>query len=217
MNNAEGPDEIVFKFGPYQLMPRRRLLLKDGAPLSLGGRAMDLLHALVEQAGAVLSREELEARVWPRSVVEETSLRVHISLLRRSLQDGCGGARYITNVPGRGYCFVAEVARTAVPVPPSGPNEVADPPAGRALALGGAEPVRLDRVQRGLGGVPVCLLGVCAAGAGSGVELPAAVQELLDGGGLGADAADALSRLLGKHGFLLVLGRPEQAYRLAPS
>jgi predicted ATPase/DNA-binding winged helix-turn-helix (wHTH) protein len=114
---AEGSDgdlELAFGFGPFQLLPRRKLLRSGGAPVRLGARAIDLLIALVERAGEVLSREELEARVWPRVVVEETSLRVHMSALRRTLKDGVAGARYITNVPGRGYGFVAPVTRVAV-------------------------------------------------------------------------------------------------------
>jgi predicted ATPase/DNA-binding winged helix-turn-helix (wHTH) protein len=96
-------------FGPFCLLRNRKELLEDERTVRLGGRAMDLLIALVERAGEVVSREELEACAWPRTVVEETSLRVHVSALRRALGEGQGGARYIINVPGRGYCFVAAV------------------------------------------------------------------------------------------------------------
>jgi len=96
-------------FGPFVLDRSRKQLLESGKPLRLGGRAFDLLEALAERSGEVLSRQELEARVWPRTIVEETSLRVHISALRKILGDGVGGARYIANVPGRGYSFVVPV------------------------------------------------------------------------------------------------------------
>jgi predicted ATPase/DNA-binding winged helix-turn-helix (wHTH) protein len=102
-------------FGPFKLLRSERLLLQDGLPVRLGGRALDLLVALVERAGEVVSRQELEACVWPRTIVEETSLRAHISALRKALGDGQGGARYIVNQPGRGYCFVAPVARLTEP------------------------------------------------------------------------------------------------------
>lgn len=107
----------AYAFGPFVLnRAQKQLLLKD-EPVRLGSRAFDLLDALVARAGVVVSRAELEACVWPRSVVEETSLRVHMSALRRALGDGVDGARYIANVPGRGYSFVAEVkALTAPPV-----------------------------------------------------------------------------------------------------
>src|ERR1700712_4750176 len=97
-------------FGPFVLDRSRKQLLENGQPLRLGGRAFDLLAALTERSGEVLGRQELEARVWPHPIVEETSLRVHISALRKILGDGVGGARYIANAPGRGHSFVVPVA-----------------------------------------------------------------------------------------------------------
>src|SRR4051812_27562703 len=70
-------------FGPFVLDRSRKQLLENDRPLRLGGRAFDLLAALTERSGDVISRQELEARVWPRTIVEETSLRVHISALRK--------------------------------------------------------------------------------------------------------------------------------------
>ena len=96
-------------FGPFILDRSRKQLLENDRPLRLGGRAFDLLAALTERAGEVLSRPDLEAQVRPHTIVEETSLRVHISALRKILGDGIGGARYIANVPGRGYSFVVPV------------------------------------------------------------------------------------------------------------
>ncbi|WP_280152075.1 winged helix-turn-helix domain-containing protein [Piscinibacter sp. XHJ-5] len=110
-NEADDLADQAVTFGPFRLLPRRKLLLEGEQPVRLGGRALDLLIALVERAGEVMSRDELEARVWPNTFVQETSLRVHVSTLRKALGDGHGSARFITNVPGRGYCFVAPVAR----------------------------------------------------------------------------------------------------------
>ena len=64
---------------------------------------------LVERAGQVVGKDELIAQVWPSAVVEEATLRVHIAALRRHLHDGRAGQRYIVNVTGRGYSFVAPV------------------------------------------------------------------------------------------------------------
>lgn len=102
--------EADLRFGSFLLSPRRKVLLEGDRPVRLGSRAYDLLVALVERAGQVVSRRELEALVWPDTVVEETSLRVHVSALRKVLGDGHDEARFITNVPGRGYCFVSPVA-----------------------------------------------------------------------------------------------------------
>jgi DNA-binding winged helix-turn-helix (wHTH) protein len=96
-------------FGSFVLCPRSKLLLEDHQPVKLGSRSMDLLIALVERAGRVVGRTELEACVWPRAVVEATSLRVHASRLRKALRDGQGERRYIVNIPGQGYLFAAAV------------------------------------------------------------------------------------------------------------
>jgi DNA-binding winged helix-turn-helix (wHTH) protein len=101
-----------FKFGPFKLSVAERLLKRHEEVVSIGGRAFDLLSVLVERAGEVISHKELIARAWPDVTVEEANLRVHISALRKVLGDGLNGARYISNVAGRGYCFVAAVART---------------------------------------------------------------------------------------------------------
>lgn len=94
-------------FGPFRLVPARRLLLEDGQVRRLGSRAFDLLVALCQRAGEVVSNQDLLAAAWPNRVVEEGSLRVHIAALRKVLGDGQDGHRYISNVPLRGYCFVA--------------------------------------------------------------------------------------------------------------
>jgi predicted ATPase/DNA-binding winged helix-turn-helix (wHTH) protein len=103
----------VASFGPFRLFMVERLLEKAGEPLELGNRALDILMALVERAGEVVTRKELISRAWPDVIVEEANLRVHISGLRKALGDGLDGARYVTNVIGRGYCFVAPVTRSA--------------------------------------------------------------------------------------------------------
>jgi predicted ATPase/DNA-binding winged helix-turn-helix (wHTH) protein len=103
----------VISFGPFRIFATARLLEKDGVPLNLGSRALDLLIALVQRAPEVVSKRDLISRVWPNLVVDEGSLRFHIACLRKVLGDGQSGARYVTNVAGRGYCFVAPVWRPA--------------------------------------------------------------------------------------------------------
>ena len=123
----------MISFGPFQLFASGRRLLRDEAPLQIGSRSLDILIALVERAGEVVAKKELVARVWPNVVVEESSLRTHIGGLRKALGCGSDGARYIANVPGRGYCFVAPITRAPAPNP-----RAADPlPAERPLRLPG--------------------------------------------------------------------------------
>jgi DNA-binding winged helix-turn-helix (wHTH) protein len=93
-------DEEVFAFGSFRLIPAQRLLFEDGKPVGLGSRALDTLIALVERAGETISKDELIARIWPDTVVDEGALRVQIAALRKALSDGWAGRRYIANNPG---------------------------------------------------------------------------------------------------------------------
>ncbi|MBV8764814.1 MAG: helix-turn-helix transcriptional regulator, partial [Hyphomicrobiales bacterium] len=115
--------ECAFSFGRFRLLPGEQILLEDEKPVRLGSRALDILTMLVEHAGELVSRDELTARVWPDTFVEESSLRVHIAGLRRALGDGHAGNRYVANIPGRGYRFVAPVAvsEEAGPAAPKSP------------------------------------------------------------------------------------------------
>jgi len=79
-------------------------------PVSLGSRALEILTVLLERPGELVSKQELMARVWPNVFVEPANLTVHMSALRRTLRDGRDGNRFIINVPGRGYSFVASAA-----------------------------------------------------------------------------------------------------------
>ena len=108
-----------FSFGPFHLHATERRLLRSGQAIEIGSRALDILIALVEQAGEVIGKKALVARVWPDVIVEESSLRVHVAALRKALGDGLDGARYIANVPGRGYSFVAAVSAASQARPPA--------------------------------------------------------------------------------------------------
>ncbi|MFZ6648600.1 ATP-binding protein [Undibacterium sp. TJN25] len=111
MTTAPATPSDSVSFGPFQLFPSERKLERDGASVDIGSRALDILIALLESAGRNVSNRELVARVWRDMVVEDSSLRVNIAMLRRILGDGRDGTRYIANIPGQGYCFVATVAR----------------------------------------------------------------------------------------------------------
>jgi|HubBroStandDraft_1064217.scaffolds.fasta_scaffold17847_2 predicted ATPase/DNA-binding winged helix-turn-helix (wHTH) protein len=106
-------DEPAILFGPYRLFAVQRLLLEVDKPVRLGSRAFDILIALVERAGEVVSKEQLIARAWPTTFVEETNLKIQVSALRRALGDGQGDNRYIATVVGRGYNFVAPIREEA--------------------------------------------------------------------------------------------------------
>jgi DNA-binding winged helix-turn-helix (wHTH) protein len=96
-------------FGRFRLLPAQFLLLEGDKPVPLGSRAMHILIVLLERPGELVTKQELMARVWPNLFVEPANLSVHVSALRRALRDGRDGNRFIINIPGRGYCFVAPI------------------------------------------------------------------------------------------------------------
>src|SRR5215471_2398601 len=96
-------------FGRFRVLPHRRELLADDRPIKLGGRAFDVLIALIEARGAVVAKDALMTRVWPDRIVERNNLQAHISALRKAF----GAEReLIRTIAGRGYQFTGEI-RTA--------------------------------------------------------------------------------------------------------
>src|SRR5947208_1526573 len=96
----------AIEFGRFRILPHRRELLAEGRPLDLGGRAFDVLMALIEASGAVVSKDALLKRVWPDRIVEENSLQAQIATLRRAF----GAERdLIRTLSGRGYQFTGAV------------------------------------------------------------------------------------------------------------
>jgi DNA-binding winged helix-turn-helix (wHTH) protein len=116
--NANGAQAVVamrpssereISFGPFRLLPNQRLLTEAGREVRVGSRALDILIALVEHPGELVTRRELMDRVWPDTVVVEANLNVNIASLRRAMGDGQNGVRYLVTIPGRGYRFVGSV------------------------------------------------------------------------------------------------------------
>jgi DNA-binding winged helix-turn-helix (wHTH) protein len=110
------PSEIRFR--GYRLLPGARILLRGPARVELGGRAFDLLEALLERRGSVVSKQELLDRVWPNTFIEESNLRFQMAVLRRALGDD---GELIKTVPRRGYLFAEELAAVADAPQPSTP------------------------------------------------------------------------------------------------
>jgi len=131
------PPAQAVLFGPYRIYPGQRLVMEGDQRLRLGRLALDILLILLEHAGNVVSKQQLIARVWPRSVVEDTNLRVHIAALRKALGDGQAGQRYIITVAQRGYSFVAPISLEAIE---QSPRSASDEPKGHNL------PVRRTRM-----------------------------------------------------------------------
>src|SRR5882672_10964901 len=108
---SPGPPEC-YRFGPFELQPDKRRLLKDGVANSLRPRAFDLLLALVERAGHLVTKDELLDRVWPKMIVEENTLRAQVSSLRKILSPEA-----IATISGQGYRFTLEVVGATTTAP----------------------------------------------------------------------------------------------------
>src|SRR5215831_11751357 len=120
-----------FEFGRFRIFPQRREVLTDDRPIELGGRAFDVLMALIEANGAVVSKADLIGRVWPGRIVEENNLHVQVKALRKAFSNH----DLIRTIVGRGYQFTGEIrARSADQSERAEPTtewDVPDPP--RAL------------------------------------------------------------------------------------
>ncbi len=104
----------VYEFGPFRLDGARRVLSRNGSPLGVRAKALDLLLILVEHRGHPVSKEELLNALWPDTEVGEHNLTVTIAALRKALGEKSGENRYIATLPGRGYTFVAELSGSEV-------------------------------------------------------------------------------------------------------
>src|SRR6202035_3518046 len=129
MDPAAEPTASV-AFGRFRALPHRRELLADGRPIKIGGRAFDVLMALIEARGAVVSKDALMARVWPDRIVEENNLQAQIVALRKAFGSG---RELIRTVSGRGYQFTGEVRILS-----TSPDGHADTGRGAAAAQRGA-------------------------------------------------------------------------------
>ena len=101
-----GTDEITF--GPFRLDLKQRILSREGEPVRLGTRTLDILCALASANGELVTKDSLMAAVWPNQVIEDNALQVQVSALRKALEEGKDGQSYVITVPGRGYRFTSQ-------------------------------------------------------------------------------------------------------------
>src|SRR5882724_2720477 len=101
--------QASYEFGPFRVDARERRLLRDGKVVPLGPKVFDVLLALVQNSGHILSKDEVMKLVWPDTAVEEGNISRNISTLRSALGEDPRQHQYIETVPWRGYRFVAGV------------------------------------------------------------------------------------------------------------
>jgi len=130
-------DHVQWVFGTFKLDATQHLLFRGGELVPLSKKAADILLILVEQHGQLVEKETLMKRVWPDSFVEESNLAVHISQLRKMINDQDDASHRIETIPRRGYRFVGTVvqetsapsgvAAEPEPVVAAGPIPITDP------------------------------------------------------------------------------------------
>jgi predicted ATPase/DNA-binding winged helix-turn-helix (wHTH) protein len=132
----------VLAFGRFRLDPVQHVLYEGEQAVRLGSRALEILIVLAQRNGQVVSKNDLIGRVWPKSIVQESTLRVHIAALRKVLGDGEHGTRYVENFSGLGYRFVAHVLRLQESFAPMGSSASQTPASQRDSNL----PVALNQL-----------------------------------------------------------------------
>ena len=133
------PESSTYRFAEFELQPEERRLLRDGQPVPLTPKLLDMLEFLVLRGGHVVSKEDLLNALWPKRFVMESNLTKHIWMLRKALGENGEGERFIETVSKLGYRFVAPVTRHA-----RMPESVAIlPPVGTSLQEKKALPARM--------------------------------------------------------------------------
>lgn len=142
VSNSPEPDNKTYIFGPFRLLPKRQLLLREGLPVRIGGRALDILTLLARQSGEVVSKTDLLEFCWPSTFVHESNLKVNIAALRRVLSSG-GSESYIATVAGRGYRFTAhvDVQRVEASVPTRSVATQSRPPLKNPYVIGRSDEI----------------------------------------------------------------------------
>jgi DNA-binding winged helix-turn-helix (wHTH) protein len=106
------------RFGDFSLDRDRRLLSRAGEPVPLARKAFDFLDVLVTERPRAVSKEQIRDRVWPRTVVSESTVNGLLGELRAALDDDAREPRYIRTIHGFGYAFVAEASEPQADSPP---------------------------------------------------------------------------------------------------
>src|SRR5215831_9547237 len=114
-----------YEFGPFRIDTSERQLLRNGQVVPLTRKAFDVLFALVQNCGHILSKDEVMKIVWPGTAVEEGNLARNISTLRSALGERPRDSQFIETIPWRGYRFVAPVRKICEPPPGPAINSIA--------------------------------------------------------------------------------------------
>jgi DNA-binding winged helix-turn-helix (wHTH) protein len=108
------------RFGPFQIDQQRQEVSKSGSRLKLQGKVYQVLVALIEKQGEVVTREELRLRLWPADthVNFDANVNTTVNKLRQALGDSSDQPLYIETIPRRGYCLVVQPEFSDLPMSP---------------------------------------------------------------------------------------------------
>lgn len=159
---------------PFSIDTERRRLWRGGREVALAPKPLELLCAFVERPGDILTRDELQARIWPDVKVTDGVLRYTLRQLRQTLGDDVDEPRYVETVPRRGWKLVAQVREGDSP----GSKQIAAAGADAPAFLGReAEISRIDlELERARVGEPRLVFVTGEAGIGKTTLLRAAMR-----------------------------------------
>src|SRR5262249_48082283 len=120
MQKAEGRSQMV-RFGLFELDLRTGEIWKNGRNVNLQEKPFQVLAALLERPGELVTREELQEKLWPGETVDfDSGLNKAVKKIREALDDSADNPRFVQTLPRRGYRFIAPVERAAAFPPPPG-------------------------------------------------------------------------------------------------
>lgn len=137
---------LFYEFGPFRMNCVERLLVRGSEVVALTPKQFDLLLVLVENRGHLVRKERLMEEIWPDTTVEEGNLTVNISTLRKALEDGANGRRYIQTLPRRGYRFVGQV----IEISETGAGPIAQEPSSSPVIIEQEEEKERVATQKGV-------------------------------------------------------------------
>src|SRR5438046_3283161 len=102
-----------YEFANFRIDVAKHRLLKDGEPLPVTPKAVEILLLLAQNSGRIVEKDELMAAIWPDTIVEESNLTQTVYVLRKVLGQDASGEKFIQTIPKRGYRFLHELRAVA--------------------------------------------------------------------------------------------------------
>ena len=159
------------RFGPFQVDQQRQEVTKNGSRLKLQGKVYQVLVALLDKPGEVVTREELRQRLWPADthVNYDANVNTTVNKLRQVLGDSTDKPLYIETIPRKGYCLVVSSEASDVPGAPFAADAVSETTLAESIQVLSKEPA----ATRSGFWVPLGVVGLILAGMllGAGITI----------------------------------------------